>query len=329
MKDDLLSLLESNAAAGMPCVLATVVRTEPPTSAHPGDKAVITADGRLHGWIGGSCSEPLVRREALRAIADGLPRMVRIRPVSSDVGELRDGADVTVATTCPSGGALDIFIDPQLPPAMLVVIGDSPAARTLVRLGSIVGWRTCLVEAPETLAEAVGSGGGDVWVVVATMGRDDEAALEAALSLPGADVALVASERRAAAVFANLRSRGTVAEADLARVRAPAGAVRGGTQEEIALHALAEIVALRRSLLSKTASRLSARGESAVAEGRAAGELPAEAVFATDPVCGMVVDVASSLHHVDHAGTTYHFCCDGCARSFAAEPERWLHAATG
>src|SRR5258708_21653663 len=327
MKDDLLALLESNAGAGTPCVLATVVRTEPPTSAHPGDKAVITADGRLHGWIGGSCSDPLVRREALRAIADGMPRMVRI-VASASVESNRDGADLTVATTCPSGGALDIFVDPQLPRPLLVVIGDSPAARTLVQLGAVAGWRTCLVHpearledhpsaglvVPSLSLDAV-AGGRDTWVVVATMGHDDEAALEAALSLEGADVALVASERRAAAVLARLRAQGVVAESDLQRVRAPAGAQRGGTQEEIALHALAEIVALRRA-------RLMAQHPAVSAE-------PSEpAGFATDPVCGMTVGLATSTHRVDHAGTTYWFCSDGCARSFAAEPERYLHAAT-
>jgi len=328
MRDDLLALLESNAAAGTPCVLATVVRTEPPTSAHPGDKAVITADGRLHGWIGGACSEPLVRREALRAIADGMPRMVRIVP-SASVESIRDGADLTVATTCPSGGALDVFVDPQLPRALLVVIGDSPAARTLVQLGAVAGLRTCLVH-PEARAEdhpsaglvvpslsldavAGGPDSHDTWVVVATMGHYDEAALEAALSLEGADVALVASERRAAAVLDNLRAQGTVAESELRRVRAPAGAHRGGTQEEIALHALDEIVALRRERL--------------MAQHPAASTEPAG--FATDPVCGMTVDVATSTHRVDHAGTTYFFCCDGCARSFAAAPERYLHATAG
>ncbi|HEV7678130.1 MAG TPA: XdhC family protein [Candidatus Dormibacteraeota bacterium] len=324
MKSDLLELLAANAAAGMPCVLATVVRTEPPTSAHPGDTAVVTADGRLHGWIGGSCSEPLVRREALRAIGDGLPRMVRIRPTASVVGETRDGPDLTVATTCPSGGALDIFIDPQVAPGLLVVIGDSPAAGMLVRLGAAMGMRTSALDADALAAGLPSPAAADTWVVVATMGHYDEAALEAALSLPGADVALVASERRAAAVLGNLAARGTVSAADVARVRAPAGAVRGGTQEEIALHALDEVVALRRQRLVHLA-----RGETGALQGRTGGEHSAEPAFATDPVCGMVVDVAASTHHVDHAGTTYHFCCDGCARSFAAEPERWLHAATG
>src|ERR1700732_944271 len=77
---DILDLLHEYAGTGTPHVLATVVRTEAPTSAHPGDKAVVTADGRLHGWIGGRCSEPIVRREALRALSEGVPQLVRIVP---------------------------------------------------------------------------------------------------------------------------------------------------------------------------------------------------------------------------------------------------------
>ena len=245
--DGLLTLLAENAASGRPCALATVVRTESPTSAHPGDKAVITADGELHGWIGGSCSDALVRREALVAMSDGLPRLVRIRP-DVEALETRNGGELTVATTCPSGGTLDIFIDPHLPKPLLTVIGDSPAARTLVALGRVVGFRTCAVHPGASAADFPDADrvlGGldlsalaeeqDCWVVIATMGHYDDDAVAAALTLTVADIALVASERRADAVLDTLRGRG-MSEADIARVRAPAGERRAGKQEEIALH---------------------------------------------------------------------------------------------
>ena len=125
-------------------MLATVVRCDPPTSAKPGDKAVITADGRLRGWIGGSCSEPLVRREALRALAEGTPRLVKIVPADSAKTSRKRG-ELTMATTCPSGGALDIFIEPQLPKPLLVVFGESPAAENLVKLAQYTSIRTQLV----------------------------------------------------------------------------------------------------------------------------------------------------------------------------------------
>jgi xanthine dehydrogenase accessory factor len=319
--DSLLTLLAENAAAGRACALATVVRTESPTSAHPGDKAVITSDGELHGWIGGSCSEFLVRREALVAMRDGMPRLVRIRP-DLEVAETRTAGELTVATTCPSGGTLDIFIDPHLPKPLLVVIGGSPAARTLIALGRVIGFRTCGVNPGAAAADFPGAdrvidgldlnslnGETDCWVVVATMGHYDDDALEAALTLKAADVALVASVRRSAAVLDTLRARG-ISEDQLARVRAPAGTQRAGAQEEIALHALAEVAALRHE-------RVTANAES-----------PPSAItgFDVDPVCGMTVDINDAAHVAEYNGTTYYFCCAGCQERFLAEPERFLRA---
>ena len=135
------------------------------------------------------------------------------------------------------------------------------------------------------------------------MGHYDDDALAAALTLPDADVALVASVRRSAAVFDTLRARG-VSDEQLARVRAPAGVRRAGAQEEIALHALAEVVALRHDRLT-------------------ANPVPDPALlvgFAIDPVCGMTVDTADAAHTAVHDGTTYYFCCAGCREQFVARP---------
>ena len=280
-------------------MLATVVRCDPPTSAKPGDKAVITADGRLRGWIGGSCSEPLVRREALRALADGTPRLVKIVPAEAAKATRRRG-ELTMATTCPSGGALDIFIEPQLPKPLLMVFGETPAAETLVRMAELTGFRTRLV-ARGGLA-SLGAPGPDAWAVVATMGHYDEEALEAALALPELKVALVASRKRSAAVLDALRAHG-LGEETLARVHAPAGRLRGATQEEIALLVLADVVGERR--------RHGPAHRSAAAE-------EAAAVFATDPICGMAVEVKPGALTAEREGVTHYFCGPGCRTSFLA-----------
>jgi xanthine dehydrogenase accessory factor len=295
-----------------------VVRCEPPTSAKPGDKAVITGDGRLHGWIGGSCSEPIVRREALRALAEGIPQLVRIVP-SPDVKQTRKRGELTVATTCPSGGALDIFIEPRLPKPLLLVFGDSPAARTLVTMGGLTGFRTCAVHPGARPEEFAGAGmvlgsldiaaanpGSDTWAVVATMGHYDEDALDAALAHPAVEVRLVASTRRTNAVLAALRERG-LSEDTVDRVRTPAGKVRGTSQEEIALLALADVVTARRR-----------RGHLP-----AAPEAPA-VVFATDQVCGMTVDPLTAKEKTEHEGTTYWFCSAGCRAEFEKDPLPYL-----
>jgi xanthine dehydrogenase accessory factor len=280
---------------------------------------VVTADGRLHGWIGGSCSEPIVRREALRALSEGVPQLVRIVP-APEVKQTRKRGELMVATTCPSGGALDIFIEPQLPRPLLLVFGDTPAARTLTKMGSLAGFRTCSVHpgaTPEDFEADVVLGsfdlaganpGADTWAVVATMGHYDEDALEAALAYPNVEVGLIASTRRAAAVHEGLRSRG-MDEATVDRIRTPAGKVRAGTQEEIALLALAEVVTARRK-----------RGHVSAAPRVEA----APVVFATDQVCGMTVDPLTAQHKAVYRDTTYWFCSAGCLAEFEKQPERYL-----
>jgi xanthine dehydrogenase accessory factor len=281
------------------------VRCEAPTSAHPGDKAVITPDGRLRGWIGGSCSDPVVRREALRALDEGTPRLVHIVG-DSEVKQTRKHGELTIGTTCPSGGSLDIFIEPQLPKPLLLVFGDSPAASTLVRLAELTGFRTRQVVQAELASFDVPVG--DAYGIVATMGHFDEDALEAALSRPHLEVSLIASPRRAAAVRAELLRRG-LGEDAIARIHSPAGKLRGGTQEEIALLVLAEVVSARRKHVAKPLAMAAPT-----------------VLFATDPVCGMTVDVATAMNTAEHAGRTFYFCSAGCRAEFERDPSKYRGA---
>jgi xanthine dehydrogenase accessory factor len=223
---------------------------------------------------------------------------------ADEVKQSRKRGELTVATTCPSGGSLDIFIEPRLPRPLLLVFGDSPAAETLARLGELTGFRSRTVSQAELAALTVRDA--EASAVVATMGHYDEEALEAALSHPGLDVSLIASTRRAAAVRAALLARGLDA-ATLDRVRAPAGKVRGATQEEIALLALADVVTARKR-----------RGR------RPAAVEPPAVVFVTDPVCGMTVDPLTAGHEAEHDGRTYWFCSAGCQAEFEKTPRRFL-----
>ena len=299
--DEIFELLSEYEAAGTPCVLATVVRVEPPTSARPGDRAIITADGRLRGWIGGSCSEPVVRREALRSLAEGKPQLVHI--VGGDeVKESRKGGELLISTTCPSGGSLDIFIEPRLPKPLLLAFGDGPAAATLVRLAELTGFRARAVGQAELATLEVRQG--ETYAVVATMGHFDEDALEAALAHQDVQVSLIASTRRAGAVRAELARRG-LDEHTIGRVHTPAGKARGGTQEEIALLALAEVVASRRKGAAKPV----------------AVEV-APVTFVTDPVCGMTVDPLTSPYKLVAGDITWWFCSAGCKAAFEKDPDR-------
>jgi xanthine dehydrogenase accessory factor len=105
MFDEFLSRAAELRSHDQPFATAVVVRREPPVSGKPGDKAIIEADGSVWGWIGGGCVQPLVVREALKAISDGRPRLVRVAP--SKTAEPEEGT-VSYAMTCHSGGALGI-----------------------------------------------------------------------------------------------------------------------------------------------------------------------------------------------------------------------------
>jgi xanthine dehydrogenase accessory factor len=220
------------AAAGEPFVLATVSRVVRPASTRRGDRALVTREGSLEGWVGGDCSEHIVVREALAALDEGEPRLVRICPPGT---ELEVPEDVVVAeSSCASEGIVELLIEPCLPAPLLAVIGDSPAAGTLAKLAGDLGWRVCDEVVPKADA-----------VVVASMGRGDEAALATALATRAHYVGLVASARRARSVLATMRETG-IGEESLARVHSPAGLDLGAsTQEEIAVAILAQLVAWR------------------------------------------------------------------------------------
>ncbi|BBM71105.1 XdhC family protein [Rhodothermus marinus] len=252
MFDPILERAREQTERGEPCALAIVVRYEAPISGKPGDKALILPDGTLHGWVGGGCTRPVVIREALRAMRDGRPRLVRITP---EAAEVEVEGIVAYSMTCYSGGTLDVYIEPLLPPPQLLVLGRSAVAQALVRLGRALGYRVLVADPEASTAlfpEAdflVPSFALDnlpltpwTFAVVATQGEGDEEALEAALAHPFPYVALVASRRKAARLLEVLAERGVPADR-LATVRAPAGLNLGArTPEEIALSILAEIV---------------------------------------------------------------------------------------
>lgn len=283
------------AGEGKPYALATVVDVRRPASTRRGDRALVTLEGSLVGWVGGACSEPIVIRESLRALADGLPRLVHIGP-RAELGDLeRATAAVLAESHCASEGVVEVLVEPHLPKPLLAIVGDSPAARTLAELAASIGWRVAAELTPTPDA-----------VVVATMGRMDEDMLATALATGARYVGLVASSRRAGAVLSALRSRG-LDEEQLARVRSPAGLDLGpGSQEEIAVAILAELVAW--SHMPGAVRRVVETGPF---------------VEAVDPVCEMTVPVPGARFAAEHAGTTYWFCSPGCRARFVSEPDRY------
>jgi xanthine dehydrogenase accessory factor len=317
MIDGVLSEAAALRARREPHVLATVVWSQRPVSGKPGAKALVLADGRVKGWVGGSCSEPLVVREAMQALEDGRPRLLHLGPGGEEQGS-REGV-VVKSITCASEGAVEVFLEPALAPPLVVAVGRAPLVRVFVSMARELGFDTAIVERdpvpPAELAEPhtevqalfeldkLGVGP-DSFVVVATMGRYDEDAIEAALATDAAYIGLVASRRRGEAVLSTLRTAG-VPEEHLARVRFPAGLDLGAiAHEEIAVAILAELVQERAS------------------EGTTRHRAP-ELEHAVDPVCGMTVTVGSTADSAQHGDAVSYFCSSGCRRRFEADPEQF------
>ena len=291
-------------AARAPFVVATVVRAQRPTSVRTGDAALVLGDGTIEGFVGGACAEQSVRLHALRALETGDALLLRILP-RDDAAPAAEGA-VTVQNPCLSGGSLEIFLEPMLASPRVLVVGDTPIAGAVARLGAELDLDVVTVPGAE-----VEPAPDDLALVVAAHGRDELRALRRALEADLPYVGLVASRVRGSAVAAELRAEG-VAEERLATLETPAGLDIGArTPEEIALSILARIVAVRR--------REQAVSVRVVAPTR-------ELATAIDPVCGMAVAAAEATPHVDHDGRRVYFCCDGCRTAFEHDPPRYLTA---
>ena len=272
-----------------PYVRATVVRAQEPTSARPGDAAVILGDGTIEGFVGGVCAESSVRAAALDTLHDGRTLLLRVLPDGAGDFPEAPGAKVVV-NPCLSGGAVEIFLEPVLPTPVLRLSGSTPIADAVATLARFLDFEVDRVSDEWDQATAV---------VVAGLGTGEEEAIRAALDAGVGFVALVASRSRGAAILEGMG----LTEAERARVHTPAGlAIGARTPPEIALSIMGEVVrALRRDGL--------------VAPAGAAGE-PAPVREAVDPVCGMTVYVGPDTPHARVDGRDHWFCRPGCRETF-------------
>jgi carbon-monoxide dehydrogenase large subunit len=297
------------AAGRVPFVTATVVRAQAPTSVRVGAVALVLADGTIEGFVGGVCTEHSVRAYSLRALESGNATLLRILPFSGQA-EVADHVDddgtVTVQNPCLSGGAVELFLEPVLPAPAILVVGETPIASAVMRLGTEVGFEMVAVD-----GDRVDQYSDGIALVVAAHGRDEMHTLRRGLESGLPYVGLVASPKRGTGVLAELRGDG-VPDDMLALIDVPAGIdIAARTPAEIALSILARIIAVRNGC----AAPLHRRGDPADA-----GEpAPGPPRLAVDPICGMTVAAAAGTPSLTRDGETIYFCCDGCRSKYEAQ----------
>jgi xanthine dehydrogenase accessory factor len=278
-------------AARTPFVHATVVRAQPPTSSHPGDEAILLADGTIEGFVGGQCAQNSVRKAALGVLQAGESVLLRVLP-DGDVHFPEAPGACVVVNPCLSGGSLEIFLTPRLPAPLIGVHGATPIADALVDLCTVLGYETRRdVRRDTELADATA-------VVIASHGGPEAETIRAALDNGVGYIGLVASKVRGASILNDLE----LSDAERARIHTPVGlAIGAKTPAEIAVSIAAELItSIRGGSLSPPVS---------------IGGGPREAV---DPVCGMTVTIGPDSEHLSLAAADYWFCGPGCRTAFAA-----------
>jgi xanthine dehydrogenase accessory factor len=332
---DLFEQIAALRREGQSFAVATVVVRRAPVSAHLGDRAIVFADGRMEGFVGGACAREIIRQQALDTLKTRCSRLVSIRPDPSDPAKSTD-EHVVVPMTCVSEGAIDVYVEPFVQARRLVVVGATPVAEALARLGrsmnydvvrvvdareqrdieqeaATLGVTVVTLDALEAILREGGPGGGDRAAVVVSQGHYDEEALESILRCSVPYVGLVASRTRGAAVRALLEERGVPG---VATIRNPAGLDLGArTPPEVALSILAEIVQARPSGALVEATTPATAGP---------GVAPTPPATAVDPVCGMNVIFASARQRAEVDGVAYYFCCANCRAKFLKDPQAYL-----
>jgi xanthine dehydrogenase accessory factor len=332
MWNDIMDQAGRLRAEGEPFVIATVVAYKSPQSAKPGSKAIIKPDGSITGWIGGGCVQPIVIREAQKAMNTGKPKLVSISPEAAH-GDWK-GVEAYLMT-CQGGGSLEIYLEPVLPKPDLLIVGNSPVAQILTGFGRALDFKVCIADPqaereqfPEAdvvltdLESLRGRIDSRSYVVVATMGNGDEEGLEAVVGTQPQYIGLVASKEKASSLFQYIRDKGTLDE-DIARVKCPAGLELGAESlPEIALSVMAEITRLRRSASGQPLEPVKRSKGASLTVMQKTAEAPTESV---DPVCGMTVATANARYKTVLEEKTFYFCCLRCKEAFEQSPQHYQY----
>ena len=302
---------------------AIIVRRKIPSSGKPGDKAIITADGQIHGWIGGGCTRGIVLKEALLALKDRKPRMVHISP---DLHDIVDGNTKLYRMTCQSGGEVEVYIEPVLPRPQLLIFGNSHIAMALAKIAKAMEYQVQVVLSATDDSGFVGvdkithldafvplEDQINQYVIVCTQGERDAEALQQALNINSNYLAFVASRRKASSIYHELRQMGTTFD-QLKRIKTPAGLDIGAkTPQEVAISILAEVIQDFRAEKETDSSAETSLETTMVNQD-----------YYINPVCKIPVLKSAAKHILEHNGEKVYFCCDGCKVSFEKAPEMYV-----
>lgn len=246
-------------------VTATVVKTDGSSLAKPGFKVVVVDGSITYGTLGGACPESVIIDAANTVMKTGIPRTIRVHLEESGKGlnamiSRQTPDDIYVETFC--GGTMEVFLEPFKPLERLIIFGQGgkdDIENSLVDFGKKCDFEVTVVDhapalscSPDHLVSEIDFDVSELniserdYVVLLTKGDMDISILRGLSNFKPAYIGLLASRKRSAHDFEELRKSG-VSDEFLKRVRTPIGLDIGAvTPQEIALSIMAEIIRARR-----------------------------------------------------------------------------------
>ncbi len=234
--------------------LCTVTKSEGSTPRHVGSKMLVYADGKFIGTVGGGDLEHRVMDEAWIAISEGTARTLKYSMVDPSRGD---------PGVC--GGTVEVFVEPILPPAMIVVIGAGHVGKAVVHLAKWLGFRVAVSDDRAEFCNPESVPGADAYypvemgklvdhlkinrltyIVITSRGSSvDALGLPSLLETNASYIGVIGSKRRWLTTVKALKEK-DVSDEKIARVHSPMGLeLNAETPEEIAVSILAEILMIK------------------------------------------------------------------------------------
>jgi xanthine dehydrogenase accessory factor len=238
--------------------VATIVNVRGSIPSFKTAKMLVRDDGSIVGTIGGGCVEAEVWQAAREVMESEKPRTMTF--------DLNRDPKYDTGLVC--GGTLEIFVEPILPPADLLIFGAGHVATSLYKIARIAGFDVTMIDDREAYANrerfpdahevicedfekaaARLSPSESSYIVIVTRGhRDDMRILRWAVQTQARYVGMIGSKRKTITIFKELQQEGLPTHL-FDRVHAPVGLDIGAiTPEEIAVSITAELIAKRRKV---------------------------------------------------------------------------------
>ena len=233
--------------------LCTVVSSEGSTPRHVGSKMLVYPDGKFVGTVGGGELESRVIKAALASLDSGKSQNLSYTMADPSRGD---------PGVC--GGTVEVFVEPILPSAMIVVIGGGHVGKAVVHLAKWLGFRVAVSDDRPEFCNFESVPGADAYypvpmaelpnllkvtrqsyLVITSRGSAiDAAGMPSLLESDAAYIGVIGSKRRWLTTVKALKEKG-ISEERIARVHSPMGLeLNAETPEEIAVSIMAEILML-------------------------------------------------------------------------------------